>query len=100
MKENNSEIQDDKINVNERVTFLPSLISSIVDQALIAAIAGVVLFIANFIMQFAGYYIAEKLQMFIILYVICNIIYISVFEASRLSATPGKVLLKSKVVAK
>lgn len=97
-------VEDEKeIIVNtksNRVPLLPSLISSIVDQIITVVISVVILFIADFIMQFAGYYIAGLLQMFLILYVICNVIYIGVFEGSKLSATPGKLLLKSKVVTK
>ncbi len=98
MKANNN-ITPENAKSN-RVPLIPSIISSLVDQVVTAAIAEIVLLIVNFLMQFAGYYISGKLQMFLILYVICNIIYIAVFEASKLSATPGKLLLKSKVVTK
>ena len=81
-----------------RVPLIPSLISSIVDQIITAAIAGIVLVIFNFIILIADYQVSGMLQMYLILYVLCNIIYIGVFESSKLSATPGKLLLKSKVV--
>lgn len=98
MTQNNNETTNNtKLN---RVPLIPSLISSIVDQIIIAAIAGIALAIFNLIMLIAQYYVSGMLQMFLIFYVLSNIIYIGVFEASKLSATPGKLLLKSKVVTK
>lgn len=90
-----------KSNENEqknRVKFIDSFIGVIIDEAIVAIITVFILFFSDFIMNFAGYTIGDKVGMFAILYIIVNIFYISIFESSRKSATPGKIVSNIVVI--
>lgn len=86
-------------NTNKKVPFPVALLSNIIDQVIIAVIDIVVVLIADFLMQFAGYYVAEIFQMFLILYIFINLIYTPIFESIK-KATPGKMLFKVNVTIK
>jgi uncharacterized RDD family membrane protein YckC len=108
MKEDNNVTQHEGVKENlhngdsssKRVPLPVALIANIVDQIIIAVIAIVMVYVVDFIMQFAGYYISEKLQMFLIFYIVCNLIYTPLFESSKKLGTPGKMLFKAKVTSK
>lgn len=92
-----SEKSNESTKIN-KVKFVNSFISAIIDGAIVAIVAMFILFFGDFIMNFLGYKIGDKVGMFAILYIIVNVLYMSIFEASKKSATPGKIVSNIIVV--
>lgn len=74
--------------------FLKKLLSSVADQIITIGLSlvGIVLF--DFILKLFGLYIAERQPMFLIIYVIVNILYSPICESTKLNKTIGKKVIK------
>jgi hypothetical protein len=82
----------------EKPSFFLSLAAIVSDSIIVGALSLAILFLADIIMRnVVGYYIVEKVQMSVILYVIISIVYASIIEAS-LGFTVGKTIFGLKVV--
>lgn len=108
--ENNENSADEEINADEaesnedKVTnkgksnsFFASLLGIAIDEIVVLGISAALLYISNFVMQFLGYYISAKLDMLFVLFLILNIIYTAIMEASKFSGTLGKLVANLKV---
>lgn len=89
-------VEDDEIQVSEEkedsraVKFIKRILATTVDQIISIAIALVLLIVFDVILKLIGFYIAERKPMFLIVYVIVNIIYTPICESTRLEKTIGK----------
>lgn len=77
--------------------FFGSFLAAVIDELIVLGVSVILLFLSNFIMGFLGYYIAERTSMFIIIFLIVNIIYTSVMEVSKLKGTVGKIITGLKI---
>lgn len=66
------------------------LLAGVVDQIVVALVALVTLLVLNLVLKIFGYYIAEKQPMFLIIYVIINVIYAPVCKRFKTKETLGK----------
>lgn len=89
--------EENKINMGKNTNILSSLLAVVIDEAVVLGVSSILLFLADFIMKFLGYYITGKVEMFVIILVVLNIIYTTVMETSKLSGTLGKVITSLKV---
>lgn len=90
-----TEIKDE--NKIEGVSGKDSFISIVIDQAISLGISAVLLVVVNLIMQPLGWYISNRQGMFIIFFVIVNVIYNAVMHASKSSNTFGEKVAHLKV---
>lgn len=69
MSENNSNVGKDKLAAGEKkgISFVSSLIAIVIDEAIVLVGCTALLFICDFIMQFLGYYVADKVSMLLTL---------------------------------
>lgn len=74
--------------------FLKRLLSGIVDQILAIAISLLLLVLFDAIIKLIGYQVAEREPMFLIMYIITNVLYSPILEASKLKETIGRKLIK------
>lgn len=77
------------------VKFLKRILASVADQiiAIALSLASIVLF--DLILRLFGLYIADRQPIFLIIYVIVNILYSPICESTKLGKTIGKkVILK------
>ena len=74
-----------------------SFISIVIDQVISLGISAAVLFIADFILRLFGLYIQDKEGMFIILFVVVNIIYNTIMHKAKASSTFGEKLAHLKI---
>ncbi|AGK97107.1 hypothetical protein [Clostridium pasteurianum] len=74
-----------------------SFISIVIDQAISLGISAAVLFIADLILRLFGLYIQDKEGMFIILFVVVNIIYNTIMHKAKASSTFGEKLAHLKI---
>ena len=85
------EVQED----SKTIKFLKRILASVADQiiAIALSLASIVLF--DLILRLFGLYIADRQPMFLIIYVIVNILYSPICESTKLGKTIGKkVILK------
>jgi len=85
-------------NSGKKPNFLTSFAAVISDTVIIAVLAYVLMYIADFILRKVfGYYIIEKSQMLFLLFIVVSLLYVSILEG-RLGFTVGKTVFGIKVV--
>lgn len=86
--ENENEIIENKPG------FLKNVLSGIIDQILAIAISLLLLVAFDAIIKMIGFYVAEREPMFLIMYIITNVLYRPILKASKLKETIGGKLIK------
>lgn len=97
VSEENKEIEikaEDKI---KGVSGKDSFISIMIDQAISLGISAAALFIIDAIMKLFGWQISDKEGMFIIFFVIVNVVYNTVMHTLKASSTFGEKLAHLKI---
>ena len=74
-----------------------SFISIIIDQVISLGVSAAALFIIDGIMQLLGWYIQDKEGMFIIFFVIVNVIYNTIMHKSKTASTFGEKVAHLKI---
>lgn len=69
------------------------ILAGIADQIISVGLSLIILVAFDFIIKFAGYYVADRVQMFIVLYIIVNILYTPICDATKLKTTIGKRII-------
>ncbi|MCR1951851.1 RDD family protein [Clostridium sp. DSM 100503] len=93
---NNEEVNNEEVNNEEvkedgkAVKFIKRLLAATIDQIVAIALALLLLLVFDFLLKFAGFYIAQRQPMFLIIYVITNILYSTICESTKLGRTIGK----------
>ncbi|WP_291648787.1 RDD family protein [Clostridium sp.] len=82
----NEEVKED----GKSVKFIKRLLAATIDQIVAIALALLLLLVFDLILRFVGLYIAERQPMFLIIYVITNILYSTICESTKLGRTIGK----------
>ncbi|MDI9218981.1 RDD family protein [Clostridium tertium] len=82
----NEEVKED----GKAVKFIKRLLAATIDQIVAIALALLLLLVFDFLLKFAGFYIAQRQPMFLIIYVITNILYSTICESTKLGRTIGK----------
>lgn len=89
------EIQEDKQDTKES-TFIKEILVGAIDQMVSMVAALAILLVFNLILKIFGYYVAEKEPMFLIMYVLVNVIYSPVCKKFKFKSTVGQKLLLNK----
>lgn len=77
------------------VKFFKRILSGVMDQIIVVAISLAAIVLFDLILRLVGLYIAERQPIFLIIYVIINILYYPICESTKLNKTIGKkVILK------
>lgn len=71
-------------------TFVDSFKASLIDLIVIGGISAVGVFVVDAVLRFSGYFITEKFQMSFIIFMIVMVLYMSLMESGKNSATIGK----------
>lgn len=82
--------------IEEKKGVVRELLAGVVDQIVVMASSLVVLLVFNLILKIFGYYVVEKQPMFLIIYVIINIIYAPICKQFKLKETVGRKVLLNK----
>lgn len=82
----NEEVKED----GKAVKFIKRLLAATIDQIVAIAFALLLLLIFDFLLKFVGFYIAQRQPMFLVIYVITNILYSTICESTKLGRTIGK----------
>lgn len=90
----NLEEEDEEKEEIRRNGFMAKLGANIIDQAMNLAVSFIFLYLFNMILTIFGYRVSNKALVFIVMYVIINLIYAIIFEATKLKKTLGKSILK------
>ena len=75
----NGEVKED----GKAVKFIKRLLAATIDQIVAIAFALLLLLIFDFLLKFVGFYIAQRQPMFLVIYVITNILYSTICESTR-----------------
>lgn len=86
---------EEKTEVEENI-IVKELLSGVIDQIAVSLMALATLVIFNLVLKLFGYYIAEKQPMFLIIYVIINIIYPVVCKRLKIKVKIGEKVLLNK----
>jgi hypothetical protein len=92
-KVEDSPVDNEEIKVKQG-GFLAKLGANIVDQGISLLISLALVYLFNLILIPFGYKVGDKVFVFLIIYVIVNILYGIITEASKLKKTIGKSILK------
>ena len=85
------EVQED----SKTIKFLKRILASVADQIIAVALSLVSIILFDLILRLFGLYIADRQPIFLIIYVIVNILYSPICESTKLGKTIGKkVILK------
>lgn len=76
--------------------FIKELLVGTIDQIIISSVSLITLLLLNLVLKVFGYHIVEKQPMFLIIYVIINIIYPPICKKVRLKETVGRKVLLNK----
>lgn len=88
------EIQKDESKEDIKdIKFVERILATIIDQIISLSVALVLLIVFDFTLKLLGFYIAERQPMFLIVYIIVNIIYAPICESTRLKKTIGRKLV-------
>lgn len=80
----------DEFKEPQKVSFLNILASVVVDQAIIFLVSGILLLLTGFILKNVFYsYITRVFDMYLVIYVIVNILYTLIMSASKKKGTFG-----------
>lgn len=74
--------------------FLKRLLSGIIDQILSIAISLVLLVIFDAIIKLIGFQVSDRESMFLIMYIVTNVLYRPILETTKLKETIGRKLIK------
>ncbi|MBB6714293.1 hypothetical protein [Clostridium gasigenes] len=86
---------EDKQKVKDNC-FIKELLVGVIDQIVVIAGALVTLLVFNLILKIFGYYVSEKETIFLIIYILINIIYVPVCKMLKLKETVGRKILLNK----
>lgn len=76
--------------------FIKELLVGTIDQIIVSSVSLITLLLLNLVLKVFGYHIVEKQPMFLIIYVIINIIYPPICKKVRLKETVGRKVLLNK----
>lgn len=71
-------------------TFVNTFTASLIDLIVIGAISTVGVFVIDAVIKLAGYAVAQKFQMSFIIFMVVMVLYMSIMECGKTSATFGK----------
>ena len=81
-------------NLNEeksaKPSFMDTLKANLLDLIVIGGISTIMVFLADVVLKFAGYTISEKFQMSFVIFMVIMVLYMSIMESGKNSATLGK----------
>ncbi|MBU3181952.1 RDD family protein [Clostridium psychrophilum] len=82
--------ENPKENKVIRPSFVDTFKANIIDLIVIGAVSTIVVFVADAILKLTGYAITQKFQMIFIIFMIIMVLYMSIMESGKSSATIGK----------
>ena len=81
-------------NFNEekstKPSFMDTLKANLLDLIVIGGISTIIVFLSDVVLKFAGYTITEKFQMSFVIFMVVMVLYMSIMESGKNSATLGK----------
>ncbi|GLC32271.1 RDD family protein [Clostridium omnivorum] len=83
-------VETSKDKVVGKKSFFRNLIAAIVDEAVIGIISVVLLYLGDFILRAAGYFISGKISMLLIIFVVVSILYPAIMESTKKGNTIGR----------
>ncbi len=86
---------EDKQKVKDNC-FIKELLVGVIDQIVVIAGSLATLLVFNLILKIFGYYVSEKETIFLIIYILINIIYVPVCKMLKLKETVGRKILLNK----
>ena len=86
-----TEVKED----SKGLIFFKKILAGAIDQIISIALSLLLLIVVDFLLKLFGFYIAEREPMFLIMYIIVNIIYGPICASTKLKDTIGrKTVLK------
>ncbi|MBU5454475.1 RDD family protein [Caproiciproducens sp. MSJ-32] len=74
------------------IKLLKRIFTAIIDQVISIALALLILIVFDFLIGLAGYYVSDRESMFLLLYIIINVLYRPVLISTKLEKTIGEKL--------
>ena len=94
MENNNQEIKKNDSLEEPVKGFFSRLMTGVIDQCIVIGSSLIALLIMDGVVRLLGYYIAERVPIFFLLYVLANIIYPLIMQGTRFRATFGNRLFR------
>lgn len=92
-EEKGSEVKSNTEEVlnNPRVPFFLNLGAAVIDQCLVGIVSIGALYLFNLIIKPMGYQVTDRVSVYIIIYIILNVLYPAIIEHTKLGCTVGKM---------
>lgn len=78
----------------KKPSFIAFLGANILDQCVCIIISMVIAFIITFVLPYMGYRVSNSAMMVLMIYIVVNIFYNTILEASKKGTTFGKRIIK------
>lgn len=88
-KLNNTDIKS-VMKDGSKPTFVNTFLASIIDLIIIGVVSTVIVYATDAVLKLSGYAIAQKFQMTFIIFMVVMVLYTSIMESGKTSATFGK----------
>lgn len=75
---------------SKALKFFKRILAGVIDQIISIAVALLLLIVTDLVLKLFGFYIALREPMFLIMYIIVNIVYGPICESTKLRETIGK----------
>ena len=82
--------QDSSEYIIKKPNFMDTFKASIIDLVIIGGISAIGVYVADAVLRMAGYAITQKFQMTFIIFMVVMVLYMSIMECGKKSATIGK----------
>jgi uncharacterized RDD family membrane protein YckC len=89
------EILTEEVSKNKEgrfIKFLKRVLGGIIEQVITIALSLILLVVFKFFIELMGYYITQRQQIFLLIYIIVNVLYRPILESTKLGDTIGKKL--------
>jgi hypothetical protein len=87
---------DEKPQKSDKANFFVRFVGNLMDQTVALALAIVLYFIFEKCLPALGYEVVDKVGIFLIMYIVSNVLCTSIIESTKLGTTFGKKLLRIK----
>lgn len=76
--------------------FFVRLVGNIMDQTIALAFAMILYFVFEKVLPLLGYEVIDKVGIFLIMYIVANVLCITIIESTKLGTSVGKKILRIK----
>lgn len=84
------EVIEENKSVSKKGGFFKWILAEIINQTIILAVSLIILFVFKLLIGLVGYEIVNRIAVYFIIYVVCNLLYSPIMKSTKLNKTIGE----------